>query len=749
MENNKEDQKKPLKLSTSGRLQIRKNLGPRENNPINTGAKKTIQIVFRSKNSQQKSSSTTQSNFRGSSSFRVSSGPETKSGGVPTNFFNQPNKNFSGKYKKANDSKKTLQKKSTLKPLDDDAKKININKILEQEEQEFDKFPSLAKLKRAREKEKLKSQDGEDDIKVGREIIIPEIITVQDLANRMAEKTADVVKTLMKMGVMAKPTQSLEADTAEIVATELGHRVKLVNDDDVLKDIEDIEDKEDFLESRAPVVTIMGHVDHGKTSILDAFRSSNVVAGESGGITQHIGAYQITNKNNKKITFIDTPGHAAFSKMRARGSKTTDIIILVVAADDGLKPQTIESIAHAKAANVPIIVAINKIDLPAADPDKVRNELLSHEIIVEKLSGNILDVEISALKKINLDKLEDAILLQSDLLNLKANPNRPCRGVIVESKLEKGRGSVATVLVQKGTLKIGDIFVSGSEWGKVKALVNDKNEKTKQALPSMPIEVLGFDSNPLAGDDFIVVESETSAKKIAEYRFNKKQIQKNKIIKTNVEEMFEKISAGQASSLPIIIKADVQGSAEAIESSIIKLSTEEVKTTVIHKGVGAITESDVALANSGKGFIVGFNVRAIPQARDMAKRDGVDIKYYSIIYELIDDVKNLLSGLLKPEITENIMGNVEIREVFSITKVGNVAGCFVKEGAITRNSKIRVLRDNIVIHTGAISSLKRFKEEIKEAKSGYECGVMLDNYSDIKVNDIIEAFEIVETTRKL
>jgi len=748
LEKNKEDQKKPLKLSTSGRLQIRKNLGPRENNLINTGAKKTIQIVFRSKNNQQKSSSTTQSNFRGSSSFRVSSGTGTKVGGPPTNFFNQPNKNFSGKHKKANDSKKALQKKSTLKPLDDD-KKLNVNKILEQEEQEFDKFPSLAKLKRAREKEKLKLHDGEESIKIGKEIIIPEIITVQDLANRMAEKTADVVKTLMKMGVMAKPTQSLEADTAEIVATELGHRVKLVHDDDILKDIEDIEDKENVLESRPPVVTIMGHVDHGKTSILDAFRSSNVVAGESGGITQHIGAYQIINKNNKKITFIDTPGHAAFSKMRARGSKTTDIIILVVAADDGLKPQTIESIAHAKAANVPIIVAINKIDLPAADPDKVRNELLSHEIVVEKLSGDILDVEISALKKINLNKLEEAILLQADLLNLKANPNRPCRGVIIESKLEKGRGSIATVLVQKGSLKIGDIFVSGSEWGKVKALVNDKNEKTKQALPSTPIEVLGFDSNPLAGDDFIVVENETSARKIAEYRFNKKQIQKNKITKTNVEEMFEKISAGQASSLPVIIKADVQGSAEAIESSIVKLSTDEVKTTVIHKGVGAITESDVALANSGKGFIVGFNVRAIPQARDMAKRDGVDIKYYSIIYELIDDIKNLLSGLLKPEISENILGNVEIREVFSITKVGNVAGCFVKEGLISRNSKIRILRDNIVVHTGAISSLKRFKEEVKEAKAGYECGVMLDNYSDIKVNDVIEAFEIVETTRKL
>ena len=435
--------------------------------------------------------------------------------------------------------------------------------------------------------------------------------------------------------------------------------------------------------------------------------------------------------------------------MRARGSKTTDIIVLVVAADDGLKPQTIESISHAKSAKVPIIVAINKIDLAAADSDKVRNELLSHEVIVEKLSGDVLDVEVSALKKINLDKLEEAIILQADLLNLNANPNRTCRGVIIESKLEKGRGPVATVLVQKGTLKIGDIFVSGSEWGKVKALVNDTGENVKEALPSTPIEVLGFDANPLAGDDFIVVDSENSARKISEYRFNKKQIQKNKVTKTNVEEMFEQISAGKATSLPVIIKADVQGSAEAIESSIIKLSTEEVKTTVIHKGVGAITESDVALANSGKGFIVGFNVRAIPQARDMAKRDGVDIKYYSIIYELIDDIKNLLSGLLKPEITENITGNVEIREVFSISKIGNIAGCFVKDGVVSRNSKIRILRDNVVIHTGAISSLKRFKEEVKEAKAGYECGVMLENYSDIKVNDIIETFEIIETTRNL
>ncbi len=745
MDKNKETKKKPLKLSSSGRLQIRKNLGPSGNGPKNVGNKKTIQIVFRNKNSQQKSSSTTQSNFRGSSTFRAQNASKVN---PAANFFNQPNKNFSTKNKKAPSNKKTLPKKSTLKPQDDEFSKISVNKILEKEEQEFDKFPSLAKLKRAREKEKLQSQELQDENKIVKEITIPEIITVQELANRMAEKTADVVKTLMKMGVMANATQSLEADTAEIVATELGHKVKLVNDDDILKELEDFEDSENSLKSRAPVVTIMGHVDHGKTSILDAFRSSNVVGGESGGITQHIGAYQINN-NNKKITFIDTPGHAAFSNMRARGSQTTDIIILVVAADDGLKPQTIESISHAKAAKVPIIVAINKIDLPAADPEKVRNELLNHEIVVEKLSGDILDVEISALKKINLDKLEEAIHLQADLLNLKANPNRSSRGVIIESKLEKGRGSVATVLVQKGTLKIGDIFVSGSEWGKVKALVNDKGKNVNEAVPSMPIEVLGFDSNPLAGDDFIVVESENIARKISEYRFNKKQIQKNKVVKTNVEEMFEQISAGEISSLPVIIKADVQGSAEAIENSIIKLSTNEVKTTVIHKGVGAITESDVALANSGKGLIVGFNVRAIPQARDMAKRDGIDIKYYSIIYELIDDMKNLLSGLLKPEIKENITGNVEIREVFAISKIGNIAGCFVKDGFISRNSKIRILRDNVVIHTGEINSLKRFKEEVKEVKSGYECGVMIENYSDIKVNDIIETFEIIETTRKL
>ena len=742
MDNNKDKKNKPLKLSSSGRLQIRKNLGPSGDRQKTGNNKKTIQIVFRNKNNQQKSTSTAKSNFRGSSTFRTN----TQINPGITNTFK--NKNYDNKNKKNVDNKNNTLKKSTLKPIDDEFSKVDAKKILEQEDQEFDRFPSLAKIKRAREKEKLQSQDQGDEYKISRVVSIPDIITVQDLANRMAEKTADVVKSLMKMGVMANAAQSLDADTAELVVTELGHKSIRITDDDLLKDIEDFKDSNESLISRPPVVTIMGHVDHGKTSILDAFRSSNVVAGESGGITQHIGAYQI-GENEKKITFIDTPGHAAFSNMRARGAKTTDIIILVVAADDSLKPQTIESIAHAKAANVPLIVAINKIDLPNANVEKVRQDLLSQEIIVEKLSGEVLDVEVSAIKKTNLNKLREAILLQADILNLKANPNRSARGAIIESKLEKGRGPVATVLVQKGTLKVSDIFVSGSEWGKVKALINDNGKNIKEALPSTPVEVLGFDANPLAGDDFIVVESEAAARKIAEYRFNKLQIQKNKVVKSNVEEMFEQINQGKVSSLPIIIKTDVQGSAEAIESSVIKLSTNEVEVTVVHKGVGAITESDVALANSSKGFIIGFNVRALPHARDAAKRDGVDMKYYSIIYELIDDVKNLLSGLLKPDISEKITGNVEIREVFNISKVGNIAGCMVKDGIVSRNSLIRLLRESVVIHTGGLASLKRFKEEVKEVKSGFECGLMLENYSDIKVGDIIETYEEVKSERKL
>jgi len=742
LDNDKSKKNKPLKLSSSGRLQIRKNLGPSGENKSTGNNKKTIQIVFRNKNNQQKSTSAAKSNFRGSSTFRTNPQP------TPNLTSTNNRKRYDNKSKKPLDNKKTTPKKSTLKPNDDEFNKLDAKKILEQEEQEFDRFPSLAKIKRAREKEKLQAQDQNDDTKFSREVSVPDIITVQELANRMAEKTADVVKSLMKMGVMANATQSLDADTAELVVTELGHKSIRVTDDDLLKDIEDFEDADDSKVLRPPVVTIMGHVDHGKTSILDAFRSSNIVSGESGGITQHIGAYQIGDKD-KRITFIDTPGHAAFSNMRARGAKTTDIIILVVAADDSLKPQTIESIAHAKAANVPIIVAINKIDLPNIDPEKVRQDLLTHEIIVEKLSGDVLDVEVSALKKINLDKLKESILLQADILNLSANPNRPARGTIIESKLEKGRGSVATVLVQKGTLKVSDIFVSGAEWGKVKALVDDKGNNIKEAKPSMPVEVLGFDSNPFAGDDFIVVESEAVARKIAEYRFSKLQKQKNKVVKSNVEEMFEQINQGKATSLPIIIKTDVQGSAEAIENSVTKLSTNEVEVTVVHKGVGAITESDVALANSSKGFIIGFNVRALPHARDAAKRDGVDIKYYSIIYELIDDVKNLLSGLLKPEISEKITGNVEIREVFNISKIGNIAGCMVKDGSVSRNSKIRLLRDNVVVHTGTLASLKRFKDEVKEVKSGFECGLMVENYSDIKIGDVIETYEEVKTERKL
>ena len=744
-ENNK--QNRPLKLSSAGRLQLRKNLGPGKTSRNKQSEKgKTIQVIFRNKNNQRQKSSTTKLNPRSSSMSRSKFSPNLE---FSNKFLSKPNKNFNQKNKKDIDLKKTQLKKSTLKPstnIDEKTGKLNVNEILEKESQEYDKFPSLAKIKRAREKEKLKSLELEQT-KITREIIIPEIITVRELANRMAEKVAVVVKALMKMGIMANAMQALEANTAENIAIEFGHTVKRVTEDDVLKEIEDYQDKEEDLMPRPPVVTIMGHVDHGKTSILDSLRSSNVVSDEAGGITQHIGAYQ-TKNNNRIITYIDTPGHEAFSNMRSRGAKTTDIIVLVVSADDGVKPQTIEAISHAKAAKVPIIVAINKIDLPSADPDKVRKELLNHEVIVEKLSGDILDVELSALKKTNLDKLEEAINLQAELLKLQANPNRNARGTIIESRLDKGRGAVATILVQKGTTKVGDIFISGSKWGKIKALINDRGEHVESATPSFPVEVLGFDSNPIAGDDFIVVESESIARKITEHRKEKALQKKNKVNTTNIEEMFENISQGKVASLPIVIKADVYGSAEAIDNSITNLSNKEVKAEVLLKGVGAITESDVALASSSKGFIIGFNVRAIPQAREIAKRDGVDIKYYSIIYELIDDIKQLMGGLLKPDIKENITGNVEIREVFSISKAGNIAGCYVKEGLIKRTSKIRILRDNVVIHDGAIGSLKRFKDEVKEIKHGYECGVMIEDFSDIKVNDVIETYEVTEQARK-
>ncbi|PPR47536.1 MAG: Translation initiation factor IF-2 [Alphaproteobacteria bacterium MarineAlpha5_Bin9] len=743
--------KRPLKLSSAGRLQLRRNLGPsKPGGPPRQDKGKTIQVVFKNRNNKQQKSSTTKSNLRGYSSFRTQSTPKLNTP-FQTPFKN--NRNFIKKPNKLQEEKKHLTKKQSPKlNVDQDEKsgKLSVHKVLEKEAQEYDKFPSLAKIKRAREKERLKSNEDISENKISREVIIPEIITVQELANRMAEKVADVVKSLMKNGIMANAAQSLEGDTAELIATDLGHKVKRITEDDLLKGIEDFKDNEKDLLPRPPVVTIMGHVDHGKTSILDALRSSNVVSGEAGGITQHIGAYQ-TKSNGKLITYIDTPGHEAFSKMRSRGAQTTDIVILVVAANDSVKPQTIEAISHAKSAKVPIIIAINKIDLPGADPDKVRNDLLNHELIVEKLQGDILDVEVSATKKTNLDKLQEAIILQADLLNLRSNPNRNARGVIIESKLEKGKGPVATVLVQKGSLKIGDIFVSGSEWGKVKALFDDKGEKVSTAPPSFPVEVLGFDSNPLAGDDFIVVENENTARKVSEYRKNKNIEKKNTVNKTksNVQEMFAQITVGKKANLPVVIKADVQGSAEAIDNSINKLSTDEVTAQVLYKGVGAITESDVALANSNTGFIIGFNVRAIPQARDLAKRDGVDIKYYSIIYELIDDMKKFMGGLLSPDIKEKITGNLEIREVFSISKIGNIAGCYVKEGYIKRTSKVRILRDNVVIHDGTLGSLKRFKEEVKEVQQNYECGVMIQDYNDIKINDIIEAYEISKTARTL
>tara|TARA_Y100001970_G_scaffold56200_1_gene71212 strand:- start:12142 stop:14403 length:2262 start_codon:yes stop_codon:yes gene_type:complete len=753
LDKNKKD-KKPLKLSSEGRLQLRKNLGPDQVKRQSSNKKsKTIQIVFK-----KKTSSKTDSSFSKRQVFskRPEKRQETNQNNIKGKKFNKlftaPILTKSDVHKKIDtkkfDNKKTNTKKikRTLNP-DDKVGKFDVNKVLQQEEQEYDKLPSLAKIKRAREREKLKTQSL-DNTKLSRDVTIPEIITVQDLANRMAEKTADVVKELMKLGIMVTANQSIEGDTAELVATELGHKSNRVSDIDVLKDIEDIEDPEDELQSRPPVVTIMGHVDHGKTSILDSIRKSDVASKEAGGITQHIGAYQITTEKDKKITFIDTPGHEAFTNIRARGAKTTDIVVLVIAADDGIKPQTQEAISHAKAAKVPIIIAINKIDTPGANPEKVRTELLSYEIVVEKLSGEVQDVEVSATKNMNIDKLQEAILLQAEILNLKANPNRKSRGVVLESRLEKGRGPVATILIQKGTLKIGDVFVSGSEWGKIRALRNDKGEKEETALPGSPIEILGLNDNPEAGDDFIVVNSEFTAREIAKYRLSEKK--KNLTInKSNVENMFEKIAAGEISKLPVIVKADVQGSADAIDSSLEKLSTNEVKTDVIFKGVGAITESDVALANSSKGFIIGFNVRAIPQARDMAKREGVDLKYYSVIYELIDDVKKLMGGLLSPNISEKITGNVEIREVFKISKIGNVAGCFVKEGFIKRDSKIRILRDNVVVHEGKIDSLKRFKDEVKDVQQGYECGVTIEEYNDIKKGDIIETFLIQKEAREL
>ena len=620
------------------------------------------------------------------------------------------------------------------------------------EDYERDRGPSLAAQKRAREKARMSMQAFQEPTqKQVREIQLPETITVGELANRMAEPNGDVVKALMKLGVMATITQTIDADTAELVIDEFGHKVNRVTDADVEIGVDEVEDKEEDLQDRPPVVTIMGHVDHGKTSLLDAMRKTDVVAGEAGGITQHIGAYQISAESdpNKKITFIDTPGHAAFTEMRSRGANVTDIVVIVVAADDSIMPQTIEAINHAKAAEVPVIIAINKIDLPAADPMKVKTELLQHEIVVEDMSGEVQCVEVSALQKMNLDKLEEAILLQSEMLELTANPGREGHGVIVESKLEIGRGPVATVLIQNGTLRVGDVFVAGAEAGKVRALVNDKGDNVNEAIPGEPVEVLGIDGVPEAGDLLAVVESDARAREISTYRQRKKRESQAAIAvsgRTTIEDLMAAREEGEKTTLPVVIKADVHGSVEAIAGSLQKMvdDNEGIAVEVLHTGVGGITESDVTLAKASNGVIIGFNVRAGAQARDQAQQNGVDIRYYNVIYDVIDDAKTILTGMLAPKEREEYIGQALIKEVFNITKVGKIAGCEVQMGSVKRGSKVRLLRDDVVIHEGMLKTLKRFKDEVKEVKEGMECGMAFESYDDIKEGDVIECFELIE-----
>jgi len=583
-----------------------------------------------------------------------------------------------------------------------------------------------------------------------REVTIPETITVSELANRMARRSVDVIKVLMKSGMMATVNDVLDADTAELVAAEYGHTVKRVAESDVLEGLKGKEDASENLVSRPPVVTVMGHVDHGKTSLLDALRKTDVVAGEAGGITQHIGAYQVQLKSGQRITFLDTPGHAAFTAMRARGAKVTDIVVLVVAADDGVMPQTIEAISHAKAAHVPIIVAINKIDKSDANPTRVKTELLQHEIQVEDMGGETLAVEVSATKGINLDKLEEAILLQSEILDLKANPERSAEGAVIEAKLDKGRGPVATVLVQRGTLKQGDIVVAGSEWGRIRLLVNDRGETIESAGPATPVEVLGLSGVPEAGDEFVVVNDEARAREVTEYRARKRREARHATVaRQSLDQLLQSRKEGERRTLPLVIKGDVQGSVEAIQGALAKLGTDEVGVQVLQSGVGAITESDVILAHASGGAIIGFNVRANAQARERAKRDGVEIRYYNIIYNVVDDVKAALSGLLAPETREKFLGNAEILEVFTISKVGKVAGCRVTEGVVRRGAKVRLIRDNVVIHEGDLSTLKRFKDEVREVQTGQECGMSFANYQDMQQGDVIECYEVETIKRAL
>jgi translation initiation factor IF-2 len=628
--------------------------------------------------------------------------------------------------------------------------KLTITRALDDNAGE--RMRSLASVQRRREREKrlMQGQSASESVKFARDVVIPETITVQELSNRMAERSSDVIKALMRMGVMATINQPVDADTAELIVAEFGHKAKRVSAADVEVGLKGEADVDENLEPRPPVVTVMGHVDHGKTSLLDALRKTDVAAHEAGGITQHIGAYQVQMKSGSRITFLDTPGHEAFTAMRARGAQATDIVVLVVAADDGIMPQTIEAIHHAKAAGVPIVVAINKIDKPDANPQRVRQELLQHEIVLEEMGGEVIAVEVSAKTGQNLEKLEEAILLQAEVLELRANPNRAAEGVVIEAKVERGRGNIATVLVQRGTLNVGDIFVAGAEWGRVRALIDDHGKKVKSVGPATPVEVLGLQGAPSAGDDFSVVSSEQRAREVTDFRQRRnREVRVSAGVRGTVEQMLSAIAAGAAKEFPIVIKGDVQGSVEAIVGSLAKLNTAEVAVRVLHSAVGGINESDVTLARASNALIIGFNVRANPQARDMARRDGIEIRYYSIIYDLTNDIKAGLTGLLSPTKRENFLGNATIREVFNITKIGKVAGCMVTEGLVKRGAKVRLLRDNVVIHEGTLKTLRRFKDEVREVKEGYECGMAFENYQDIQPGDVIEAFEIEEVARTL
>ncbi len=609
---------------------------------------------------------------------------------------------------------------------------------------------SMAAMKRKQERARQKAMGQQDREKQVRDVQVPETIVVQELANRMAERVGAVVKALMNMGLMVTQNQTIDADTAEVIVEEFGHKMVRVSDADVEQVIDSVKDKDEDLETRPAVITIMGHVDHGKTSLLDAIRKTNVVSGEAGGITQHIGAYQVTTEQGAVLTFLDTPGHAAFTSMRARGAQVTDIVVLVVAADDAVMPQTIEAINHAKAAGVPMIVAINKVDKPSARPDKVRTDLLQHEVVVEKMSGDVQDVEVSAVTGQGLDELLEAIALQAEILELRSNPNRPALGAVIEAKLDVGRGPVATVLVQNGTLKQGDIFVVGEQWGKVRALMNDKGERIAEAGPSVPVEVLGLNGTPEAGDVLNVVETEAQAREIASYR---EQAAKDKRAAagaaTTLEQLMAKAKADKdVSELALVVKADVQGSAEAIVQALDKIGNDEVRVRVLHSGVGAITESDIGLAEASGAPVIGFNVRANASARNAANQKGVEIRYYSVIYDLVDDVKAAASGLLKAEVRETFIGYAEIKEVFKVSGVGKVAGCLVTEGVARRSAGVRLLRDNVVVHEGTLKTLKRFKDEVAEVPSGQECGMAFENYEDIRPGDVIEIFtrETVERT---